>query len=475
MEQNGEALKQIGSFIGSRINPNAERQKAVREAILSGRVDPQDLIDMGYAGVEKLYGEGTGDFAKGETSLKKKVNDITTAEIREVMNLPLDHPRRKLVLGKLTGVPTENDQIRDTSSAAVAVTEPVRAGQQVEIGKQTLQGNALRLSEDQRVADELKEARTTVNILHAEIGKNPLSESVNLYELSRAGKIDATKLTIARRDPQFDAKYKSDAAFAEEQRQQRMRIELQNMQQRGANRMQIGEYVARINAEKAGQIAMKYGGADAGLVSKMFTDPTLYDKYADVPKPDNTAEHGLWLAAQAVKQERTDQGNNAFDSKAKEFRTAASKYDNIINSPKSDDAQKRSALIEKNRLAKQMFKDFTKDVPQWRYDDSDDGPGRRTGINSKALYQVGGDPTLFGSEPGAYVPAEVVSQNRQVQANAERDQAISGGADSRLDEGVRRVIANPALLKDAMAGLKTDAEKQRFMQRYNEMKPKPLR
>ena len=185
-EQISPAMGGIQKLLMGIINPNAPQQMALREALLSGRIDPQMLTDMGPEEVVKRFGKGTEHFASGTVSPKSKLAKLSGQEIERIVKAGPGNPEYdELIAGTVPGLQTPKQRTREN--------------QQEKIGDQTIASNQNTLQKQAQANALETENRVTANQAISRVGGKQ-----NLYTAYQQKQLSTQELQAIQATKEYD-------------------------------------------------------------------------------------------------------------------------------------------------------------------------------------------------------------------------------------------------------------------------------
>ena len=410
-------MEGIGNLIASLVNPDWQRQQAVRQAVLSGRINPDQLNNMGSSEVEQVFGKGTGGFAAGEPTAAHVADTTKAAEIQRILTSGTPQEKEEL-LSNLTGTKTTTERTIQQNAAALGTSAVDKA---------------------QRENERLKQGEAVGRIVHARLGTDP--QGIDLYAAAKTGKISGDELNALLAVPEYEQKYNRDRE--DFWQKQHINIEQQRVNAMKDRQFDINDYMLKVTAARAGQVAEKYG-TDPKATMIVMQDPMLRDKYIGMDKKSVPAsELPLYEAAQALKSQLDEEHGKDFIKNFQQYRLATQKAKDILANPASKvtPEQKKDLLNEINTLGKKFLGN---EAPVYKYDTN--GPDNSSGLwgigKTPTLYRASGDVAAFGTnEPFISGSSSKVVEAAQKSVDSDPLTSWRGKNKDQIDKALMR--ANP--------------------------------
>lgn len=323
-DQTGPALTKLVEGIGKAVAPNWEREQKMRDAIATNPALAQQFIDFNAQNPGALdamgFGKVAAQFATGRPSFQQQVS---TAAQQRLQQNPLGMQQ---AVSKATGIQTDVENVEDEQKR--------RMNELDEVIKRATAGVAGVVSKAQGANAE-ETLRRTQGIINGVSAARPFFESIggigNFYKAAtgQIPGVDLSALADIRAVPEFDTIYKDQERAAEAEQNEAYRKAMLNAQ-RSNNRMGVDELLMRSSLEQASKIASNVGFRDV---------PSLYSIIAD-PAKMNQALNGqtfgnpqLDAAAEAIRQDASQVGQDAIESAINKFRQNAGTLLNDMRNP----------------------------------------------------------------------------------------------------------------------------------------------
>lgn len=368
-EQLAPSMDGIRKLIASIANPNFQQQAALRQALLEGRIQPQELIDLGPEEVERRFGKGTAGFASGKKSLKSRFEDVTAEELQRVMSMPAGTPEREEFLAGRLGIKTSTERT---------------------IGEQAVQRN-------QQIIDTAAQdrARETEFRVLANQAISRIGGKQNLYTAYQNKQLSTQELQAIQGDKEYSEVFNMQRDDYWKQQEMAFREKALN------ERIDPAKAAKEHNILLARKIVDTTSMSNVQDVNMVLEDRTLEQKYSGKLSDEAIAalsptEQRVYAAVQAVKMNRTMESDDRRRTAMEYFRKQTSGIAAIFR-----DQRRMAELGETgiqaqidlyNQIARQILGPYLedKDIPELAYDK--EGPrGKRKILPDKStVYQKKG-------------------------------------------------------------------------------------
>lgn len=438
-------MEGLTKLIANTVNPNFAQQAALRQALLEGRIDAQELIDLGSEETERRFGKGTGGFASGKRSIKARLGDITGTQIQEILKLDPTDPRRIEFESKLTGIQTP-----------------------VERDLQTTQLAGMKQQVEDKRDSTTRERDNRILAGHATL---KVGGSDNLYR--QRDKFTPQELAAIRATKEYNESFESQRDDYWNQQ----RIELQRQMEE--RRESADTIIKQQTALLARQYAEQSDRSNPNDIMLILNDGVLRDKYTKMSEEEakkDPKDKVLWDAAQAVKVASERQQGQDEAKVWNAFRLETQGIKERIRNSKLTPEERRAAVDEYNAIAANRLSGILlpSEIPQIAWDK--EGPQSKktfAGVDwlnpdERTLYFKQGFDQAFS---GPDKPKEPAVKSKAPTASTQPDSVMN----ARIDAAAQRIISGQASLAATLAATSDSTVRKKLIKRVNELTPKTER
>jgi hypothetical protein len=413
-EQLAPSMEGIGSFLKNLANPNYDQQAALREALLAGRIQYDDLAKMSDEDVERQFGRGTSKLKPRDRqpSMKDMVDKFGAQEVARRMSLPDDAPeKQELIAGITPGGMRPNQRTLEQ--------------QGVDKGKADL--------------DEIKRQTDSI-LLHSNVVKRLEGQGLgkNIYADYKAGAITPQEKSQLMANKDFRERWDRESSeFWNQSMEKYRRDALDEKNDPKKLTIQFNRMIAERYAERANNAGIL---TDVNDVVSVIENPQLMKLWGDVKEaPSDPAAAKIWNAVQAVKKSMSVEG----DADRKKALTAAHELfrrntQGILatlsseqNRAKAGGETEVAALVQRvNSEAQKAYGGVLppNEIPTFAFDKQHPSIGKGVIWNDKVFYQKSGNseaslipdgtiPVVEGGAPAPTNPmataaAKAIKENR---------------------------------------------------------------
>jgi hypothetical protein len=413
-EQLAPSMEGIGSFLKNIANPNYDQQAALREALLAGRIQYDDLAKMSDEDVERQFGRGTAVLKPKDRqpTMKDMVDRFGAQEVGRRMSLPDGDPQKEELRAGIT-------------PGGMRPNQRTLEQQGVDKGKADL--------------DEIKRQTDSI-LLHSNVVKRLEGQGLgkNIYADYKAGAITPQEKSQLMANKDFRDRWDRESSEYWNQTMEKYRRDaLDEKNDPKKLTIQFNRMIAERYAERANNSGIL---TDVNDVVSVIENPQLMKLWGDVKEtPTDPAAAKIWSAVQAVKKSMSTEG----DADRKKALTAAhelfrrntqgilSTLSSEQNRAKAGGETEVAALVQRvNSEAQKAYGGVLppNEIPTFAFDKQHPSIGKGVIWNDKVFYQKSGNseaslipdgtiPVVEGGAPAPTSPmasaaAKAIKENR---------------------------------------------------------------
>jgi hypothetical protein len=422
-EQLAPSMEGIGSFLKNLANPNYDQQAALREALLAGRIQYDDLAKMSDDDVERQFGKGTAKLKPKDRqpTMKDMVDKYGAQEVGRRMSLPDGSPEKEELRAGIT-------------PGGMRPNQRTIEQQNVTQGNQAIKEGDAKLAETER--------RTKNILLHSNVVKRLEAQGAgkNIYMDYKNGLIKPEEKSELMANDEFRARWDRESSEYWNGLMDNYRHEALNERTDPVKlKQQFNRAIAERYAERANNLGVL---ADVNDVISVIENPELMKLWGDKEAPANPESAKIWSAVQAVKKSMTVEGDTdrkkAITTAHEIFRKNAqgilAQLSSEQNRAKMGGDTEVAAQIERlNKLAQQTYSGVlpANEIPVFAFDKKHPSVGKGIFIDDKVFYQKSGNSEASlipdAAIPVVNTPTPTPASNAQAAMSAMAAKAVKEG------------------------------------------------